>query len=318
MKTAGIVRIVVGLAVAAALTFVLVWVLKGNTMFVTGRNGFSIQSDGAVQTHGEAAVAEGQGKAGSGTAKASVRALDIEWVAGSVTVQTGDTDAILYEESCGKPLSDSQKMLVTEQDGKLKIRYTAKTLGVLDAVNLPAKALVVTVPRNMTLEELDVESTSADVFVTGAVARDVELDATSGRIEATDVTGVDALDVSTVSGAISLTACSAGKLDIETTSGTIDSRCDAGKIDASSVSGAIRLTVTAIPAELAAEAVSGRIELKLPETEGGFTARIDTVSGGVRCGIPAVQDGARLIAGDGDAAFRFSTVSGDIRLEKAE
>ena len=55
--------------------------------------------------------------------------------------------------------------------------------------------------------------------------------------------------------------------------------------------------------------------ISLPEGA-SFTAKLDTVSGNLSCAFPGTLGSDLVVVGDGDATYRFNTVSGSVRIEK--
>ncbi len=310
MKTAGIIRIVIGALVAIILTVVLVEVAGGNmalwnTFPVVHINGVGGKLAGNAVT------------ASAGSAKTeNVREIEVNWVAGCVTVQPGNGSEVTFSETCGKTLTDEQTMRYSVNDGKLSIHYVADGTRLLNNINLPAKELVITLPKGVTLEDLDIETTSADIRLSGVTASKIEAETASGRITAEDATAPEEMSLTSISGAIEASGIETFSLELDTTSGEIDCAGAARRVSTESVSGELRMAFTTQPDELKAKTVSGRVTVSLPEDKADFTARIETVSGDVRCEFPAVQDGGRVMVGNGSAEFRFNSVSGDIELRK--
>lgn len=141
------------------------------------------------------------------------------------------------------------------EDGKLTIRYIAGLR--TDA----AKDLTVFLPESLkgTLEELDVETASAEVLL-----EDVR---------------VEKLDVETVSGTCSLMDGACGEADLSTTSGDIFvDGWESRSWDVETVSGYVVLSPTIFPQELDMETTSGDIDLFLPASD-SFALKWKTVSG---------------------------------------
>lgn len=172
---------------------------------------------------------------------ASVTEIDIKWIAGDVRVAYADTDEIAFSETAGQALSDEETMRWWKDGRTLKIHF-AKSGYRTD--NVPQKSLLVTLPKAAKLNELEIESVSADVSVA-------------------EIAVVN-LDVETVSGDVALSAAISGKADIAT------------------VSGELAATLRTLPVEFDIDTVSGDSVLSLP-AEAAFTAELETVSGNFFC-----------------------------------
>jgi hypothetical protein len=75
------------------------------------------------------------------------------------------------------------------------------------------------------------------------------------------------------------------------------------------VSGDTSIACANVRRRSARTASGGNVTLKLPETA-GFTAKLDSVSGGLSCAFPGTLSGQDGCSWDGSASYRFNTVSG--------
>ena len=226
-----------------------------------------------------------------------ITALDIDWVSGEVEILVTSGDAVSLMERVDRGTSPAYAMVVSEQDGVLKVRYVEDEL--LTLPNLPAKKLVVHLPREMaeSLTEVSFSSVSADFDVDPLTVREkFAFSSVSGDLETDFITaeGVDA-EVSTVSGKISLDG-SFRQVNGESTSGEID------------------LTLRTCPEKVSLVTVSGKADVELPR-DAGFTLSYDTVSGDLECDFAAKRNGEKLICGDGGCEISVSTTSGDLKIE---
>lgn len=323
MRAGGIIRIIVGLVIAALLTAFLVAALSGVNLFEkfgwnTGWNNGWLRS-GSVSTVNDGSTVVSETAA---VPAASVNEIKIGWVAGSVEIRVGEGDQITFYETANRALTDAQKMRYTlSSGGVLQIKYSADVEDVFDwfdrdTYNMPAKALVVMVPASLigTLDTLDIDTVSARVDVDGVYGGETKLNTVSGAIVAANI-ACENLKLSSTSGSVKAEACQADKLDLGNVSGSLRAEGVFGQIDAESVSGEVRLTCAAAPGKISAESVSGSVNVQLPEGA-GFTAKLDSVSGGLSCTFPGTLSDKMVVVGDGSANYRFNTVSGSIRIEQ--
>ena len=104
-------------------------------------------------------------------------------------------------------------------------------------------------------------------------------------------------------------------LKINNVSGTIRVEGEFSDVDAETVSGDITLGLAIVPDRIAVDSVSGNITVSLPESA-SFTAQLDTVSGSLMCALPGTFGEDKVVVGDGKANYHFSTVSGNLNIEK--
>ena len=326
MKTAGIIRIIVGLVIAVLLTAILVVLLTGNNLFarVGLDNGWvgrfldrtTYYSGGVNADSGETIVSDE-----ARVSAANIQKIKIDWVAGNVSLRVGSGDEIVFSETSYRTLTDQQKMRYTVSDsGVLQINFCDNLDNIFNwfnvDANMPAKTLTMEVPASLIgqLAEIEVDSVSANVDLSGVYGVKTELSSVSGEIRCADVS-VDELDLSTTSGTIVSENCVAGSLDIENVSGSIRAEGEYARIDAETVSGSIALSLATVPDKIDVDGVSGSITVSLPETA-SFTAKLDTVSGSLSCAFPGTLGSDMVVVGDGKSNFRFSTVSGSLNIEK--
>lgn len=249
--------------------------------------------------------------AGDCTLDNDVSHIEIDWLSGDVTVRYHDEDYIAVTENTSRALSKDASLHYWLDGDTLRIRY-AKS-GRLRAANLPTKNLTLCLPRDTALEELTVETVSADIFVQEISSDEIDLDTVSGNMEANGVYFADGFDADSVSGSITVyTEGNSGSLDAETTSGAIDITADAlSSISLCSASGRITATVSSVARESDLESLSGRIELHLPE-DAVFTARASTLSGSFDSDFPYDKVEDVYICGSGGPEFDIETLSGSI------
>jgi DUF4097 and DUF4098 domain-containing protein YvlB len=256
--------------------------------------------------------------------------VSIEIFAGSVTVTAWDESRVSVEGTIG----DDVESLEVDGEGdeiEISVEIPEHSKGDLD---LSAK-LEIMVPRGV---QLEVESLSADVTVTG-VSAEVEVEVVSGDVTVEGPVAMVELEV--VSGDIRV--ANPGSVEIEAVSGdvTVQGMSGSGSIEA--VSGDIKLDGTlgdteieavsgdirfhggfAAGAEVSISSVNGDVGLKLP---GDVSARfeVSTFNGDIKSdfgGTPERTDpnepGMKLdaTAGGGDASVDIETFSGDVRIQR--
>ena len=180
-----------------------------------------------------------------------ITALDIDWISGEVEILVTSDSDILVREQPEHETSYSYAMVVTEQDGVLKVRYTEDAF--LTLPDLPAKKLTVQLPRAVAehLTEVQLNSVSADLE--------------------TDFLTADSAELTTVS----------GKIDLD---GSFR------QVTGGSTSGEVDLTLRKCPDRIELNTVSGNMDLELPRNA-GFTLDYSTVSGDLESDFPLTTDG---------------------------
>ena len=224
-----------------------------------------------------------------------VSALDINWVAGSVTVTTGNVAGVTVRETYSKEkVSDDYKVHTYLEDNKLHIAY-ARSGKVLGLVNLK-KDLTVTLPQAMELKTVTVRSVSAPIKLDNSLTvTDFRAETVSGEVDAT-FSAVKPVNfkVETVSGKVkaNFVKTAAPFVDIETLSGDAHLvAMDLSDVDFSSVSGSLLLNV---PGDM------------------GYTAELRSVSGKF-----SSEYEEKTTYGDGRVKIDAETTTGNLTIKKA-
>ena len=286
MKTNAIIRIVI----YSIVILLLVSILGGFLAY--DRYSFRPEDSSwaaPIITGGSGEYIEGQNTAADAE---SVTHLEIEWTAGSVTIQEGDTDQILLSES-GR--YDASEAMVFRQSGsKLTIQYQKQNV-YIGFYSAPEKDLTVTVPREWEGVSISLETASADLQMNHITVREVELDSASGTAVFEDCT-IEELDIDTASGNVTFT-------------GTLNSM----EYDAASAD--LHAVFHNVPRSLDMGTASGDMDITLPDGA-GFTAEVDAMSGDFRSDFEYSQRDDRYISGDGSCRINLSAMSGDVIIRQ--
>ncbi len=248
--------------------------------------------------------------------------VEVDNVKGRVEVVAWNRPEVQLSGSLGNGV----EKLSVEGDSKvlrIKVQYPAR------GRNAEPSRLVLQVPL---LADLEVDTVSADISVSGVASRELELQSVSGGITANGAPGRG--KISTVSGDIQL-AMNTARLRVETVSGKLvtQGRLN-GEISLESVSGDMRLnTLGERVRKLSANTVSGDMVLELALAEDG-EIRMESVSGDLRLRLPAdlsAQVSGESFSGDLNAPgakirkeefgpgssfrVRYGAGKGDIRMQ---
>ena len=248
--------------------------------------------------------------------------VEVDNVKGRVEVVAWNRPEVQLSGSLGNGV----EKLSVEGDSKvlrIKVQYPAR------GRNAEPSRLVLQVPL---LADLEVDTVSADISVSGVASRELELQSVSGGITANGAPGRG--KISTVSGDIQL-AMNTPRLRVETVSGKLvtQGRLN-GEIALESVSGDVRLnTLGERVRKLSTNTVSGDMVLELALAEDG-EIRMESVSGDLRLQLPAdlsAQVSGESFSGDLSAPgakirkeefgpgssfrVRYGAGKGDIRMQ---
>lgn len=224
----------------------------------------------------------------------SITHIEIEWTAGSVTIQSGDIDHILLSES-GK--FDTGEAMVYRQEGKkLTVEYQKRDV-YFGIYSVPEKDLTITVPRNWEGVSISLDTASADLHMTEISVREVELDSASG-------------------GAV-FENCTMEELDIDTASGDVHFTGSLNEVEYDAASADLHAVFHNIPRSLDMGTASGDMDITLP-SGAGFTAEVDAMSGDFSSDFAYSQRDDRYVSGDGSCRINLSAMSGDVHIRKGK
>ena len=221
---------------------------------------------------------------------ARVREIEVDWLGGSVMVVLTDDDSLSFAEMAYQDVPEEQRLSYALDGDTLKIDFCRS--GHLLSSS-PEKQLVLSIPRSLTLEKFEADTTAAAVNVTGLHTQTV--------------------DISTVSGGVDL-AAEAYEIDISTTGGCAAVDADFYQLDFSAVSGSLTLTMQRA-AEVDAETVSGGVTIHLPPSSYGFALDFETVSGTPEIAFDANGGDGHWTYGDKASTLNIDTVSGNLNLD---
>lgn len=221
---------------------------------------------------------------------ARVREIEVDWLGGSVIVVLTDDDSLSFAEMAYQDVPEEQRLSYALDGDTLKIDFCRS--GHLLSSS-PEKQLVLSIPRSLTLEKFEADTTAAAVNVTGLHTQTV--------------------DISTVSGGVDL-AAEAYEIDISTTGGCAAVDADFYQLDFSAVSGSLTLTMQRA-AEVDAETTSGGVTIHLPPSSYGFVLDFETVSGTPEIAFDANGGDGHWTYGDKASTLTVDTASGNLSLD---
>ncbi|MCH5353178.1 MAG: DUF4097 family beta strand repeat protein [Acutalibacter sp.] len=280
--------------------------------------------------------------------------LRVRWISGSVQVYGGESEELIIRETASRPLSEGEKTILSFGSGRLTVKW-GKSPKWRPFQRPLEKHLEIVLPKSIDLESLDIGSISAPVSLRVITGGRLHASAVSGGISAEKLQG-DQINLSTVSGGIEGRGLTADRLELHTVSGRLtgDFSAETAKLSTTSgtltaqgnvwenltlstVSGVLRfegttgenfqvsttsgsqhLALGGMPRTINCGSVSGKIDLRLPDSQGGFSAKYSTLSGSFGCEFPATgkqekRSGSALY-GQGNTKIEFSTTSGSMYI----
>lgn len=293
MKTNAIVRIVLfSIAFLILLSILALGLLFG--IYSSNTDSWISSIDEELSVH-IGSISDGTVSQAGAVDASQVSSIEIDWVAGSITIQHGDVNEITFSES--EVSKDKYKMVWKQEGSKLSIQFSKDSSG-WTGIHIGSdlsKDLVITVPQDWNCDELDIDAASANVTIT-------------------DLT-VNELDFAGASGKCVFNSCDVNKLDVETVSGDIKFDGTLDILNCEAVSANCYLELTNVPSRIDLEGVSGDLDITLPANS-GFSASMDSVSGHFSSDFETSISAGNYTCGDGACLINVSCVSGDVIIRK--
>lgn len=110
---------------------------------------------------------------------ARVREIEVDWLGGSVMVVLTDDDSLSFAEMAYQDVPEEQRLSYALDGDTLKIDFCRS--GHLLSSS-PEKQLVLSIPRGLTLEKFEADTTAAAVNVTGLHTQTVDAETVSGGV----------------------------------------------------------------------------------------------------------------------------------------
>lgn len=224
-----------------------------------------------------------------------VSKIEVEWVAGTITVKQGDGTEIQVQEN-GEYESE-YSMFVRQKGKELTITYMPSGSSLLGLGNdvPPQKDLTILIPQGWAGEKLEISSASSNLEIRNLTVQEFEFEGGSGKAVFTDCV-VDSLDLATVSGDVDFT----GSLN---------------KLDWEAASASLTAVLSNVPRELDLEGVSGKMDITLP-SNAGFTLKIEGLSQNFTSEFETTYQNKRYVCGNGACKIDVEGVSSSVTLRK--
>lgn len=190
---------------------------------------------------------------GGGTVSATVRDLEVNWLCDSITIEAYDGSEVVFSETSPNSLNDSTTMyyLLDDHGTLLTIQFCrAKVRIKNDSLH---KQLHILVPRNMHLEDIEINGVSHAITLTGIHCENLEINSVAASI---------ILDGSTI-----------------------------GDLELNGVDENLTATFNQLPSDIEFNTVDGNYTLYVP-LDAGMTIEMNGLSSELYSGLPVRKEGS--------------------------
>lgn len=225
-----------------------------------------------------------------------IRNIEIEWVAGSISVQKDPyiSDIEVLEFS---PVDSNYQMICKQSGQTLKIQFSEEDFDLISfGVNVDvSKDLVIKIPTGWECNSLEIDTASAEVVISNLSIQEFDFDGASGACQ--------------------ITNCEIGDLDIDTASGNVKFSGTLDTLDCDAASADCTIEVSNIPRSIKMDAMSGDLELILPPSA-GFSCTLEAMSSSFDTDFECKNENGTYICGDSACQIKVSVLSGDVSILK--
>lgn len=226
-----------------------------------------------------------------------IREIDIEWVAGTITIEPANVDTIQVTES--NPKESKYTMVWKQTNDKLVVCFSESNhlnfnfgVTINDVVS---KDLTVLVPMGWECDSLEVAAASAALKVNNMAIREVDFDGASGVCEFEN--------------------CVIEELDLDTASGDIFFTGSLEKLDCDAASASVTAVFDNVPKVIDMDSMSGDLDVTLPSSA-GFTVSLDALSSDFVCDFGYSQKNDTYYRGNGECMITMDAMSGDLYIRE--
>ena len=234
-KTSAVIRIICWSIIAVALIAVLILGLNKRWHFTPFQTGGWSYPESSKYTAGPAKLPADK-----------IKNINVDWLDGSVTLTTADTDKLTVNETSRQKLSADKQLHYYLKDDTLLIQYRGATKNLISTFsNGLSKKLEIQIPKKYaaSFREIVVDGVSSDLSLENLKAEKLYLDSVSGDITLKNIK-TDTLTADTTSGSLDSTALIVTTSAVtNTTSGSVSLEGTINDIQHDSVSGSTPISV---------------------------------------------------------------------------
>lgn len=231
-----------------------------------------------------------------------IQDLTINWLDGTITIESYDGAEILIQESSTTALNEKSALNYNVSNGTLTIDYTCSPqVGFVFSSPSGRKDLLVRIPQQLAqgLSNLELYSADGEIYLQGLTIQDVGLSMMDGDVSIEE-SALSEFNFSSADGNLTVHASSIGSIEMDTMDGDLVgdfSQC---------------------PQSIDFDSMDGNMELRLPESS-QFLIDWDSLERqNFHSDFPGVQHDGVYIVGDGSAHFSINTMSGALTILSTE
>ncbi len=232
---------------------------------------------------------------GGGSVNAdAIEKIEIDWAAGSITIQSADTDQIIFSETGS---ADSKDIMAYDTaGGTLSISFSKPSIHI-GFTSASSKDLTVTVPNDWVCHKLSIDAASADTKIEDLI--------------------IEEMDIDSASNTFSLNNCSIGSLDIDGASNTFHLSGTLDRLNCDGMTVSIYAVLNNVPDRIEMDGMSGKLDLTLPP-DCGFRVTMEGLSNAFSSDFQTVLSSGAYEYGNGACTIDVDGMSVSVNIRKGE
>ncbi|MCC0632514.1 DUF4097 family beta strand repeat-containing protein [Clostridioides sp. ZZV15-6388] len=238
--------------------------------------------------------------------------INVDWISGEVRVLKSNSNKIKLIQKA--PSNFSKKKIA-------KIRVDGNTLSIIDnsakkffiGIGLPKSTVLELYLPEKLYNNINVSTTSADIYSTYLKSNMTDIESVSGNIEMSGK--IDKITLETTSSNINIKKLDSKSVICNSVSGKIQLSGKTDDLKINTTSGDIKINSSEMLSSFKCDTISGDIDLYIPENS-GFTLDFSKVSGNLNSSFKLLQDGDSYIYKNGTAKMYVDTTGANLNIRK--
>lgn len=226
-----------------------------------------------------------------------VKEISVDWVSGTITIKSAEVQEISFTEA-GRNIK--YPMVWKLNNGKLSISFCEETDSIFGIHLNPMdwdKDLTILVPRDFSLEKLELDTASTSLYVHDLTVREVDIDSADGICKFQN--------------------CDISDLDVDTASGDVFLEGTLNTLDFDAASASFTGVLSNVPSRMKIDSMSGELDLTLPE-DAGFTVKMDGMSNDFTSDFPTTLRNGSHVCGNGSLLIDVDGMSSSVTIRKSD
>lgn len=220
--------------------------------------------------------------------------IDIDYMEGDVTLVSGETAKVIIKETANQEIDDKLKVHTWVDGSTLHVKYCESAKGL--SFDKLEKKLEITVPKDLKLGDLDIDSSAGDIKV-DCSAKEFDIDSSAGDVFIAQHGESDKISIDASAGNVRVEAEKVRKLDADMSAGSGE------------------FIFAEAPENTDIDSSAGNVTIYLPENS-DVAIEPEISAGDFDYDLPLTKKGEKYICGSGANKIEIDASAGDVMIRK--